>query len=140
MAAAIRLAGAGTITDLLVHDNTIASNTQLYTTTTGVSFGNNVHFHHNIVVGGSSPGVSLISVLPASGTPYTNPGPFTEIVYLQGGVLTGTGTSQGVTKNGFVLAPVGAKLNTALAVILDPNESFTVYYTVAPTAHKDVRW
>jgi hypothetical protein len=140
MAAAFRLAGAGTITDLLVHDNTVAAGTQLYTTSAGVTFGNNVHFHHNIVVEGSSPGVSLINVLPASGTPYTNPGPFTEIVYLQGGSLTGTGTSQGVTKNGLVLAPAGANLSTALAVLLDPNESLTVYYTIAPTAHKDVRW
>jgi Pectate lyase superfamily protein len=143
-AAALRLAGSGVFTDLLVHDNTIAAGTALYTMAPGLSFGNNVRFHHNIVVGQTpdSPtvglGLSPLS-LPASGTAYTNPGPFTEIVYVQGGKLTGTGAAQGVVKNGHVLAAASIILKTALAITLDPGEAITVYYTVAPTAFKDVK-
>jgi hypothetical protein len=143
-AAAFRFAGSGTFTDLLIHDNTISTGTLLYSMAPGLTFGNNVRFHHNIVAGNApdSPTVGLglgPLTLPASGTAYTNTGPFTEIVYIQGGKLTGTGSAQGVVKNGHVLATASIVLKTALAVTLDPGESLTVYYTVAPNAFKDVK-
>jgi hypothetical protein len=60
-------------------------------------------------------------------------------VYLQGGKLSGTGTAQGVVKNGHVIAQASIILKVALTVALDPGESVTVYYSVAPTAFKDVK-
>jgi hypothetical protein len=143
-AAALRFAGTGVFTDLLVHDNTLASGTTLYTMAPGLSFGSNVRFHHNIEVGGGPGsagfklGVSPLT-LPASGVAYANPGPYTEIVYVQGGVLAGTGSAQGVVKDGHVLADATVILKTALALTLDPGESVTVYYSVAPNAFKDVK-
>lgn len=146
--AAFRFAGAGTVTDLLVHDNLIdqaGSVPPLYTTTPGLTLGNNVRMHHNTIVGvvpnnDGTLGFGLNTLhLPASGTAYTNTSPFTEIVYIQGGKLTGTGTAQGVTKDGHVLAVASVPLKNPLSVMLDPGESITVYYTVAPTTYKDVK-
>jgi hypothetical protein len=137
--------GAGTVTDLLVHDNLVSTGgSTLYTTTPAVTLGNNVRFHHNTVVGvatdSSTLGLGLSPLtLPASGSPYANTGPYTEIVYLQGGKLSGTGTAQGVVKNGHVIAVSSIPLKTALSVTLDPGEALTVYYTTAPTAFKDVK-
>ena len=138
--AAFRFSGAGTVTDLVVHDNTLASGTTVYTLAPGLTFGSSVRFHHNIVVGGLSAmfGVSPLT-LPPSGVSYTNPGPYSEIVYLQGGKLAGSGSAQGVVKNGHVLVSSGIILKTPLSLVLDPQESFIVYYSVAPTAFKDVK-
>jgi hypothetical protein len=135
---AIRFAGTGTCTDLLVHDNTVGSGIPLYTITSGLTFGSNVRFHDNIVVGAAPTGLSKFS-LPPSGYPYTNTGPFTEIVYIQGGTLTVSGVNQGVMKNNHVLVPSGVSLKTPVAVELQPGESVTVYYSAAPTAHRDVK-
>ena len=140
-----RFDGVGTVTDLLVHDNLVstASTTALYTILPGLTLGNNVRFHHNTSVGVPTDGTLGLGLsplsLPASGTPYTNPGPYSEIVYLQGGKLSGTGTAQGVVKNGHVIAQASIILKVALTVALDPGESVTVYYSVAPTAFKDVK-
>jgi hypothetical protein len=140
-----RFDGAGTVTDLLVHDNLVstASTTALYTLLPGLTLGNNVRFHHNTSVGvptDDTLGLGLTPLtLPASGTPYTNPGPYTEIVYVQGGKLSGTGTAQGVVKNGHVIAAASIILKIALAITLDPGESITVYYSIAPTSFKDVK-
>ena len=140
-----RFDGVGTVTDLLVHDNLVstASTTALYTILPGLTLGNNVRFHHNTSVGVPTDGTLGLGLsplsLPASGTPNTNPGPYSEIVYLQGGKLSGTGTAQGVVKNGHVIAQASIILKVALTVALDPGESVTVYYSVAPTAFKDVK-
>jgi hypothetical protein len=42
-------------------------------------------------------------------------------------------------KNGHVIAQASIVLKIALTVALDPGESVTVYYSVAPTAFKDVK-
>jgi hypothetical protein len=136
--AAIRLSGAGTVTDLLVHDNTVGSGIPLYTVAPGISFGNNVRFHDNIVIGQSVPGLSRFT-LPASGTAYVNTGPFREIIYLLGGKLKTSGSNQGVMKNGKVLVPSSVDLKTPVSIELEPGESLTVYYSTAPTAHRDVK-
>jgi hypothetical protein len=140
-----RFNGAGAVTDLLVHDNLVstASTTALYTILPGLTLGNNVRFHHNTSVGVPTDGTLGLGLtplsLPASGTPYTNPGPYTEIVYIQGGKLSGTGSAQGIVKNGHVIAQASIVLKIALAVTLDPGESITVYYSVAPNTFKDVK-
>ncbi len=134
--AAFRFSGAGVVTDLLVHDNTIGSGIVVYTLLPGLSFGANVRFVHNIVVGGA-PGFGVSPVtLPASGSAYTNPGPYTEILYLQGGRL---GPHSGVVKDGRDIVPSGVVLKTPAAIWLDPGESVTTTYTVAPTAWKDIK-
>ena len=134
--AAFRFAGAGTFTDLLVHDNTIGAGTLVYSMPVSLSFGANVRFHHNIVVGGPAAGFGVSPVtLPPSGTAYTNPGPYSEIAYVQGGKLTGSG----VVKNGHSIVPGSVIMKTPMAIALDPSESFTVNYTVAPTAWKDIK-
>jgi hypothetical protein len=134
--AAFRFGGAGVVTDLVVHDNSIGSGIPIYTTAPGLSFGTNVRFDDNIVVGGA-PGFGVTPVtLPASGSPYTNPGPYKEILYLQGGRL---GPGSGVVKNGRNLVPSGVIMKTPVAVWLDPQESVTVYYTVTPVAWKDIK-
>jgi len=144
-AAALHFSGAGQFTDVFVHDNTISSTINLYSITPGLSFGSNVLFHDNVIVGYvPDPGVASI-VLPPSGTAYVNTGPYSEVVYLQGGKLSGTGTTQGVVKAGNngapsrVLVPASIVLKTPVVVFLDPGESLTVYYTIAPNASKDVR-
>jgi hypothetical protein len=135
--AAFRFSGAGVVTDLLVHDNSIGSGIPVYTITPGLTFGSNVRFSHNIVVGGA-PGFGITPVtLPGSGVAFTNPGPYTEVLYLQGGKL-GPGAA-GVEKNGRVLVPAGVILKTPLAVWLDPGESVTVFYAVTPQAWKDIK-
>ena len=139
--AAFRFAGAGTVTDLLVHDNTIGASIPVYSMAPGLSFGTNVRFSRNIIVGGAAAGLGVTPVtLPPSGTAFTNPGPYSEVVYIQGGkLLTGTGATQGVVKNGHVLVPGSVVLKTPVSVVLDPGESLTVYYSVVPTAWKDVK-
>ncbi|MFZ0251666.1 MAG: right-handed parallel beta-helix repeat-containing protein [Acidimicrobiales bacterium] len=138
--AAFRFSGAGVVTDMVVHDNTIGSGITVYTVAPGLSLGGNVRFHDNIVVGplAATFGVSPLS-LPPSGTAYTNPGPYTELVYLQGGKLAGTGTAQGVMKDGRVIVAGTIILKTPLTLSLQPGESFTAYYSVAPNAFKDVK-
>ena len=135
---AVHFAGAGTFTDVLLHDNTVASGISLYSVASGLTLGGNVLFHDNIVVGVGVIGVSDI-ILPASGTPYVNTGPFLEIVYLQGGTLNGTGTTQGVVKNGRAFVNAGRKMTFPMPIVLEPGESFTVYYSVSPSAWKDVK-
>jgi hypothetical protein len=134
--AALRFSGAGVLTDCLVHDNSIGSGIPVYTTTPGLTFGSNVRFSHNIVVGGA-PGFGVTPVtLPATGVAYTNTGPYTEVVYLQGGKL---GPGVGVQKNGRNIVPAGVVMKTPVAVWLDPGESVTVTYTAAPQAWKDIK-
>jgi hypothetical protein len=139
--AAFRFAGAGTLTDLLVHDNTIGASIPVYSMAPGLSFGSNVRFSRNIIVGGTAAGLGVTPVtLPPSGTAYANPGPYSEVVYIQGGKLVpGTGPTTGVVKNGHVLVPGSVVLKTPVSIVLDPGESLTVYYSVAPTAWKDVK-
>jgi hypothetical protein len=136
--AAVHFAGAGTATDVLVHDNTIASGISLYSVASGLTLGGNVRFHDNIIVGVGDAGMGDLT-LPASGTPYVNTTPFTQVVYLQGGTLSGSGTTQGVVKNGRAFVNAGLKLTFPMPIVLEPGESFTVYYTVAPSAWKDVK-
>jgi hypothetical protein len=135
---AVHFAGAGTVTDIVVHDNTIGSGIGLYSVATGLTLGTNVRFHDNIVVGTGVTGLSDLT-LPVSGTPYVNNSPFREVVYLQGGKLTGTGANQGVVKNGRAFVSSNLKMTFPMAITLDPGESFTVYYTAAPNAWKDVK-
>jgi len=141
-----RFDGTGTVTDILVHDNLVSTEgtTVMYHLASGLTLGNNVLFHHNTAVGvptnSAALGLGLSPLsLPASGTPYTNPGPYTEIVYIQGGRLSGTGSTQGVVKNGHVIAQASLILKVALTVTLEPGESVTVYYSVAPNTFKDVK-
>jgi len=139
--AAFRFAGAGTVTDLLVHDNTIGAGTPVYSMAPGLTFGSNVRFSRNIIVGGTAAGLGVTPVaLPPSGTAYTNPGPYSEVFYVQGGkLIAGTGTAQGVVKDGHVLVPGSVVLKTPVSVVLNPGEALTVYYSVVPTAWKDVK-
>jgi hypothetical protein len=125
----------------LVHDNTIGASIPVYSMAPGLSFGSNVRFSRNIIVGGTAAGLGVTPVtLPPSGTAYANPGPYSEVVYIQGGKLVpGTGPTTGVVKNGHVLVPGSVVLKTPVSIVLDPGESLTVYYSVAPTAWKDVK-
>lgn len=136
--AALRLSGTGSVTDIVVHDNTLAQGIALYSLDAGLTLGANVRFHDNIVVGAGNSGL-VGTVLPASGSPYTNSTPFTEVIYLQGGVLSGSGTTNGVVKNGHVLVDSSLKMTFPMAITLQPGESITVYYVTAPNIWKDVK-
>ena len=135
---AVRFSGAGTATDILIHDNTIGSGIGLYSVATGLTLGGNVRFHDNVVVGVGVTGLVDLT-LPASGTPYVNSTPFKEVIYLQGGTLSGTGPAQGVVKNGNAFVNSSLKMTFPMPISLDPGESFTVYYTVVPSAWKDTK-
>ena len=135
---AVHFAGAGTVTDILLHDNSVSSGIGLYSVASGLTLGGNVRFHDNVVVGTGVPGLVDLT-LPASGTPYVNNTPFREVVYVQGGTLSGTGPAQGIVKNGNDFVNSNLKLTFPMPISLDPGESFTVYYTVAPSAWKDTK-
>ena len=135
---AVHFTGAGTVTDIVLHDNSVSSGIGLYSVASGLTLGGNVRFHDNVVVGTGVPGLVDLT-LPASGTPYVNSTPFREVVYVQGGTLSGTGPAQGIVKNGNDFVNSSLKLTFPMPISLDPGESFTVYYTVAPSAWKDTK-
>ena len=135
---AVRFSGAGTATDIVLHDNTISSGIGLYSVATGLTLGSNVRFHDNVIVGAGPSGLVDLT-LPASGTPYVNNTPYPQVLYLQGGTLSGTGPNQGVVKNGNAFVSSNLKLTFPMAIPLDPGESVTVYYTAAPSAWKDTK-
>ena len=56
---AVRFSGAGTATDILIHDNTIGSGIGLYSVATGLTLGGNVRFHDNVIVGVGVAGSSI---------------------------------------------------------------------------------
>lgn len=136
--AAFRFSGSGSPTDVLVHDNTIASGISLYTLDAGLTPGGNFRLHDNIVVGATNAGLAGFS-LPASGTPYVNNSLFTEIVYLQGGVLAGAGTANGVVKDNHVLVQSDLRITFPMGIMLQPGEAITVYYSTAPSAWRDIK-
>jgi hypothetical protein len=110
----------------------------LYSVATGLTLGSNVRFHDNVIVGAGPQGLVDLT-LPASGTPYVNNTPYPQVLYLQGGTLSGTGPNQGVVKNGNAFVNSNLKLTFPMAIPLDPGESVTVFYTVAPSAWKDTK-
>ena len=56
-----------------------------------------------------------------------------------GGTLSGTGPAQGIVKNGNDFVNANLKLTFPMPISLDPGESFTVYYTTVPSAWKDTK-
>ena len=96
-----------------MHDNTIGAGIPVYSMAPGLSFGTNVRFSRNIIVVGTPAGLGVTPVnLPASGTPYTNPGPYSEVVYVQGGKLVRYWVRSRCVKGGHVIASGSVILKT----------------------------